>query len=266
MRYEHARYSLEDHLFSFLHHFLISYGPGLLPPSLALDTIHTVLNVGCGLGEWLLDMAFTYPALCFDGLDHSAERLNYACAYARVQSLENVRLRQGDMLQMPFAQNSYDLVYGRFLLLSVMKQHRQTLLHELVRVCAPAGCVLLLESLYPITNSAAYRLGCDLFHRALAQAAIDPDVTADTVHQLSLAGCTSVERVNTTISLSYGSPAHRLLSARAAELLHFLLPFFLHSGVIDRYQFERLTYQLQIDLAQENFLGEWPIVTYIGRK
>jgi ubiquinone/menaquinone biosynthesis C-methylase UbiE len=266
MLYELARRNLEDHLYSRLHEFLSCYGDGLIPEQLERVKIHNVLDVACGLGEWLLDMAFKYPGKEFVGLDSHEARLCYGRAYASVQGMEHVKFVPGDMLQMPFEDGCYDLVHGRFLLMTVTSVVRRTLLNELLRVCVPGGYVLLQETLFPITNSDACMYWFDLFRLAFERAEIPPLVVSEVEHQLYLLGCRVVQRIDTAISISYGSAAHRALCTHAIELQNFLSPFLLSAGVIAADQLNRIDMQVQIDLVNKNFLGTWPVVTFIGQK
>lgn len=263
---ELTRRNLEDHVYSRLHEFLSCYGNGLIPEQLESVNTHDVLDVACGLGEWLLDMAFKYPEKVFVGLDNHAARLDYARAYASVQGIEHVQFLLGDMLQMPFEGHSFDLVHGRFLLMTMTTVVRRALLSELVRVCVPEGYVLLQETLFPLTNSDASRYWFDLFRLAFERAEIPPLVVSEIERQLYQAGCRSVQRIDTTIPISYGTAAHRALCTRAIEMLSFLAPLLLSSGVVAADQLDKICMQFQIDLVSKDFTGLWPVVAFIGQK
>jgi ubiquinone/menaquinone biosynthesis C-methylase UbiE len=266
MLYELTKRNLEDHLYSRLHEFLSCYGNGLIPEQLGSVNMHDVLDVGCGLGEWLLDMAFKYPEKEFVGLDNHAARLDYARAYASVQGIEHVRFVLGDMLQMPFNDDSYALVHGRFLLMTMTAMVRRALLNELLRVCASGGYVLLQETLFPVTNSAACMYWFDLFRLAFERAEIAPLVVSEVEHQLCLTGCRAVQHVDTAISISYGTAAHRALCTHVSELQNFLAPFLLSAGVVAADQLDRIYMHVQIDLVNKDFVGVWPAVAFIGQK
>src|SRR5437879_5476782 len=107
--YERAKYCLEDHLFGRLHEFLHWYGGGLLPEQLDLSDVRSVLDVACGSGEWVLDMAFACPRVRYMGLDNDAPRVSYARACAGVLGLENVEFMQSDMFCMALPDNYCDL-------------------------------------------------------------------------------------------------------------------------------------------------------------
>lgn len=266
MLYELTRHNLEDHLYSRLHEFISCYGDGLIPEQLDSVDFHNVLDVACGLGEWLQDMAFKYPEKEFAGLDCHAARLDYARAYASVQGIEHVKFFQGDMLHMPFNDDSYDLVHGRFLLMTVTATVRRALLNELVRVCIPEGYVLLQETLFPVTNSDANMYWFDLCRLALERAEITPLVACEIERQLYQAGCSSVQRVDTKIPISYGTAGNRALCTHAIEMQNFLASFLLSTGIVTAEQLNKICMQVHIDLVSKDFVGVWPVVAFIGQK
>jgi len=266
MLYELTRHNLEDHLYSRLHEFISCYGDGLIPEQLDSVDFHDVLDVACGLGEWLLDMAFKYPEKEFVGLDRHAARLDYARAYASVQGIEHVKFFQGDMLHMPFKDGSYDLVHGRFLLMTVTATVRRVLLNEMVRVCMPEGYVLLQETLFPVTNCDASMYWFDLFRLAQERAEITPLVACDIEQQLYQAGCRSVQHIDTMIPISHGTAANRALCTHAIEMQNFLAPFLLSTGVVTADQLNKISMQVHIDLVSKDFVGVWPVVAFIGQK
>lgn len=264
--HELVKCNLEDHLYSRLHDFLHHYGHGLIVRQLDLAHIDSVLDVACGLGEWALEMAFAYPTLQIAGIDHNAQHMRYARAYARVMGLENIAFQPGDMFHLPLADGTYDLVHGRFLFSSVAAQKKQALLAELARVCAPGGTLLFVEFLYPDTNSPAISQWGSLFRQMLEHRGIAPYAPRNFAALLYAAGCRSVQHVDTVIALKYGTRAHKTLCARASELMSFIKPFFLHAQVTTAAQFDLLSKQIMLDLLHPDFDGEWTITTVIALK
>src|SRR5689334_25322739 len=51
--------------------------------------LHNILDLGCGPGGWVLDMAFELPDAEVEGVDISRGMVNYANARARTQQLSN---------------------------------------------------------------------------------------------------------------------------------------------------------------------------------
>src|SRR5712692_10065354 len=54
-----------------------------------LSTVHDILDIACGPGGWVLDVAFEYPKTNVVGIDISRTMIEYAAAQACSQGLEN---------------------------------------------------------------------------------------------------------------------------------------------------------------------------------
>jgi trans-aconitate methyltransferase len=59
---------------------LMTETTGLLPPQVSLMAGQTVLDIGCGPGEWVLAVAHQYPDCQVIGLDISQRMITYAGA------------------------------------------------------------------------------------------------------------------------------------------------------------------------------------------
>jgi len=98
-----------------------------------------ILDVGCGSGAITSALAKRSPHSAVVGFDASADRL--AEATRRSQGLANFSVQQGVATALPFGDESFDLVYSRFLLEYL--PDRQDAVAEMVRVCRSGGRVLL---------------------------------------------------------------------------------------------------------------------------
>src|SRR6266700_4058297 len=56
---------------------------GIFPPDLDLSTVHQVLDIACGPGQWVLDVAASAPHIHVTGIDISQLMISYACSLAR---------------------------------------------------------------------------------------------------------------------------------------------------------------------------------------
>src|SRR5437773_2506822 len=76
-----------------------------------------ILDVGCGPGTIAAAVARAFPRAGVVAVDPSAPRTEVAkTALARFRNAQAV---QGDMHDLPFADDAFDLVYARFLLARV---------------------------------------------------------------------------------------------------------------------------------------------------
>jgi SAM-dependent methyltransferase len=98
-----------------------------------------VLDVGCGPGVIAAELARRFPQTEIVGLDISDARL--AEAQRHFDGRPNASTRQSDATNLPFPDESFDLVYSRFLLEYL--PGRQQAVDEMARVCRPGGRVML---------------------------------------------------------------------------------------------------------------------------
>lgn len=135
--------------------------------------LRNVIDLGCGPGGWVLDVAFDLPGAEVEGFDSSQAMVEYANARARTQLLPNASFGEMDITK-PFeiANNSIDLVNARFLMGVLKREAWLPFLEECHRVLRPGGCLRLTEAaefgqttsvpvdqLLTLTRHALYQLG-----------------------------------------------------------------------------------------------------------
>ena len=108
----------------------------------------TVLDAGCGSGEDLVSLANRVGAVGqVVGLDFDAGLLAEAQkAVGAANVSERVVLREGSLLQLPFADNHFDVVHTERVLMHI--KEAETAVQELARVTKPGGKVVLVENDY----------------------------------------------------------------------------------------------------------------------
>jgi ubiquinone/menaquinone biosynthesis C-methylase UbiE len=128
---------------------------GLLPPNLDPGTLQTVLDLGCGPGGWLIELARHYPHMHLTGLDISEQTINYAKKIAEMERHSRLKFLQGSFATLPFPSHHFDLVNARLVLWFVDAQDRIEILKEWHRVVRPGGWIRLIEAELPQTNGPA---------------------------------------------------------------------------------------------------------------
>ena len=102
------------------------------------------VDLGCGPGYLVVEMARRAPALHVTGVDLSGEMLTEAENYARLQGLgQAISFRKANLQRMPFADGSVDLVVSTFSL-----HHWNdpvAVLDEVDRVLRPGGSFLVFD-------------------------------------------------------------------------------------------------------------------------
>jgi SAM-dependent methyltransferase len=102
----------------------------------------TVLDVACGPG--LVVCAFAAVVRHATGIDLTPAMLERARALAAERGLTNVAWRQGDVLPLPWPAASFTIVVSRFAFHHFLDP--LAVLHEMRRVCAPGGAVVVVDS------------------------------------------------------------------------------------------------------------------------
>lgn len=115
----------------------------LMAKRLKLDQVHTVLDVGCGVGHWGQILSTVLPQTAhITGIDREADWV--AKANAATEPLrERFCYQQSCADKLPFADNTFDLVTCQTVLIHLADPTAAVL--EMRRVCKPGGLILAIE-------------------------------------------------------------------------------------------------------------------------
>lgn len=75
-----------------------------------------VLDAGCGSGSMTRAIARTIPNGQVIGLDRESRYIDFARRQAKSEQIENANFEIGDVLSIPFADGTFDLVWSKHLL------------------------------------------------------------------------------------------------------------------------------------------------------
>ena len=146
-----------------------------------------VLEIGCGTGDLLLAAKRAQPAAVVVGLDPDLAALARAHRKARRRGL-TVQLDRGHAEELPYADDSVDVVLSSFMLHHVPADEREPAMREVLRVLRPGGALHLVD----VGGSG----GSGHRHRFTREHAVD-----DVLHLLRRAGFAEV--------VETGSDVHR---------------------------------------------------------
>jgi SAM-dependent methyltransferase len=120
--------------------------------------LHSVLDLACGPGGWVLDVAFEHPRLAVTGVDVSQLMMDYARARARTKMLTNAHFRVMNINDpLEFDDASFDLINARSLASAIPGKRWEPLIVEGARLLRPGGILRLTEPVdMGITNSPAF--------------------------------------------------------------------------------------------------------------
>lgn len=100
-----------------------------------------VLDVACGPG--LTACAFAGLAAHVTGIDLTPAMIEQAQVLQRTQGLDNLAWHVGDVSSLPFPDGAFSLVFTRYSFHHMLDP--QSVLAEMVRVCAPGGRVVVVD-------------------------------------------------------------------------------------------------------------------------
>ena len=238
-------------------------------------TPYHVLDVGCGPGSWVLDMAFAFPSIDVAGIDISKIMINYANARAQTQNLTNASFGIMNVLNpLDFSENTFDLVNMRFATGFLRREAWPKVLDELFRVTTQGGYVRVTElDTYGVTTSPALEKLLHAMYLALHKAGygFSPDgstlgLTPVLPRLLSELGCCEIQSMSHALDFSVGTALHASQIENYAVFFLMIKPMLLKQQQVTLEEFENLYGQMLLETKQDDFCGVWYLRTVWGKK
>jgi len=147
--------------------------PAQLLEECALSHARSILEIGCGGGEWLRTLARRYPDLQCIGIEQDEHLVKAANALAYRDGLPHAAFLAVDLNDITpalFSETSFDLVHLSFLGRYILTADYPGLAKMSATLCRPGGVVCWTEAELPVTTSAAFErltsLVCEALQRA----------------------------------------------------------------------------------------------------
>ena len=263
---ELARLALQDRLMT------ASMG-GVLPEQPDPARFERVLDVGCGTGGWLIELANTAPAISvLIGVDASSTLLEAAGAQAKAAQVgERVEFRLMDALRMlEFPTHFFDLVNLRFGVSWLRTWDWGKLLQECLRVSRSGGFIRLTEaevraaSSSP-THEALQRVALQALYQSGHLWTPEPDsVIKELPCLLHRWGLQQVQTRAYTLEYRAGTPECGLFIEDARHVFRVALPF-LRKWTLVPEDYEECYQQMLTELGQPDFAATWKLQTVWGQ-
>ena len=245
---------------------------GVFPERSDFSTIHDILDIACGPGGWVLDVAFEHPTINVMGIDISSIMVEYARAQAWTQGLNNASFRVMDALKpLDFADAAFDLVNARFIFAFMPPAACPQLVDECVRVTRPGGIIRLTETEWNLTNSLAYETLHAMTARALKKVgkSFSPDgrnvgITPMLGQFLQQAHCEHIQHAAYALDLSAGTEAHGSMYQNSMAFFRLIEPFLLSMQETTQEEFETLYNRMLAEVLSDSFRAVSFILTVWG--
>jgi ubiquinone/menaquinone biosynthesis C-methylase UbiE len=246
---------------------------GVLPEQTDPTTFQRVLDVGCGTGDWLIEMAKTYPSISqLVGVDISGKMIEFARAQAEAQHVSNrVQFHIMDALRiLEFPANSFNLVNQRFATSYLRTWDWPKLLQEYQRISGPGGIIRITEFDFVTgTTSPAHQRLLDLMLEALYRAGHfftpNPDgLTGQLAHLLSQSGLQEVQTRPHTLRYRAGTVDGDLFCDDTRRLFHTTEPF-LRKWTRVPEDYSAIYQQMVKEIQQPDFAATFPLLTAWGK-
>ncbi len=255
---------------------LITQGMGgLFPERDDVARMHHILDIACGPGGWVLDVAYTYPKIEVVGIDISHTMIEYAAARARVQSLDNAQFQVVNALkQLEFPDNFFDLVNARFIVAFMPKDAWPRLIQECRRITRPGGVIRLTDFDEPgTTNSPAFEHWKALTFHAIQKAglAISPDgrhfgITPLLSRFLREAGCENIDLKAYVVDFSTGTPGYEIMYQNCVVAFKQVQPLLVKMGAATQEEADESYQQMIVEMLSNEFCALWYYLTAWGNK
>ncbi len=243
-----------------------------LPP---LPPAAQIVDLACGPGGWVLDVAYASPNIEIAGVDISRIMIDYANARAKSQDLTNASFGIMDITRpLDFPDHCFDLVNGRTLVGVLPQGAWQPFIAECNRILKPGGILRLAEPVdIGVTNSLAterilagliqtiWKLGYSFSvdGRTFGIAPVLPAFLRE-------AGYQDVRTISFNIEFSAGTPAWIDFYHNYNISFQQSKPMILKTGSMTEEVFDQAYQQMLMDINKPDFRGLATLVSIIGTK
>jgi ubiquinone/menaquinone biosynthesis C-methylase UbiE len=237
--------------------------------------LRNVIDVGCGPGGWVLDVAFAYPEIEVAGIDISKTMVDYANARASSQELHNASFGLMDFTRpLDFPDASFDLVNARFLFVALRREAWAPFIAECTRILRPGGLLHLTEPIDLATSSSpSYTRMSTLFYQTLWRSGYAFSTDGQSIgltymlpRLLRKAGYQDIKLLGHAMDFS-ADTEYWADGFRDLQIAYYQsLPLFVKLGLVTQEEAQHTYDQMIIECYTEDFCIVWHYMTTLGQK
>jgi len=235
---------------------------GLFPERLDLSQYHRILDIGCGPGEWALEVARSFPAKQIIGIDSSNLMINYVRYITESQGVLNAQFQLMDARQpLVFPDASFDLVSARFISGFLTTNMWPQILRECFRILRPGGilCSCEPENLGSTTSPSLTRYNhlvvqtLRLAGQCFSPAGDQAGTAAIMPRLFREAGFQQPQQGGYIINFSAGMPAYLATYDNLKTLMKLLQPLIVQNKLITQPEIDVLYARTLEEMEDESF-------------
>ena len=239
-----------------------------------LPDVARILDVACGPGGWVNEVAQQYPHIDVTGIDISKNTINYAKAHAQVRKLNNAHFVMMDALKpLDFPDAFFDIVNMRTVVGFVPPAQWVPYLTECTRVLRSGGILRLTEGEYGFTNKPAHEQFMALLNQAQYRAGRSFSPTGHNAGMIAMlrpllkhAGIENIQSKAHVIDYSFGMEAYEEGIEDIKFVLELVQPLLFGTKVITPEAYTEMHTQILEEIQAEDFSGVTVLLTVWGEK
>ena len=245
----------------------------LFPLQLDPLSIQSALDVACGPGQWVRDVAQSYPHMQVTGGDISQLMIAYASSL--ITDLPNAHfLNMNAQQPLPFSDQSFDFIQARLISAFMLTPAWPRLLSECHRVLQPGGTLCLIEGEnIGLSNSAALEQYNALLALAMRRAghSFAPEgnmlgITPLLPRLLENQGFVQIEQRAFALNYSAGMPANAATYSNNKTGMKLVQPFLIRHEVTTQAEINILYQRALQDMQAPDFCAQFFYLAVSGQK
>ncbi len=247
---------------------------GVLPEQPDPSVFQRVLDVGCGSGQWAIEVAQEYPNISVFGVDISLRMVEYARAQAEAAGVsDRVEFQVMDaLLILSFPSSFFGLVNMRLGGSFMRTWDWPKLLQEFQRVTKWGGVIRLTEAeAIHQSSSPALKRFWEMFTCAMYKSGhlFAPELTGITGHIARLlkqyGGCKRVQTKAYPMRYRAGTPEGEAFSSDVVYGLRTVRPYIEKWGCAGK-DYDMICQQALQEIRRPDFYASWYLLTAWGYK